>query len=110
MLCGDLGAVFMIEQLKGRRGSAQGHDLSMISRCYECLRAQQWTQRGVRTKAMTRRLFVPGKWLPARSYDRATNPLFELSPPPPPLAPMPPLSLQADEDTNFPTKGQGLRI
>ena len=29
---------------------------------------------------MTRRLFVPGKWLPARSYDRATNPLFELSP------------------------------
>ena len=70
----------MIEQLKGRRGSSQGHDLSMISRCYECLRAQQWTQRGVRTKAMTRRLFVPGKWLPARSYDRATNPLFELSP------------------------------
>ena len=37
----------MIEQLKGRRGCAQGHDLSMISRCYECLRAEQWTQRGV---------------------------------------------------------------
>ena len=52
MLCGDLGAVFMIEQLKGRRGSAQGHDLSMISRCYECLRAQQWTQRGVRTHSI----------------------------------------------------------
>ena len=38
----------MIEQLKGRPGwAAQGHDLSMISRCYECLRAEQWTQRGV---------------------------------------------------------------
>ena len=36
---------------------------------------------GYATKCMTRRLFVPGKWLPARSYDRATNPLFELSPP-----------------------------
>ena len=47
---GDLGAVFMIELVKGRRGSAQGHDLSLISRCYECLRAQQWTQRGVRTR------------------------------------------------------------
>lgn len=58
--------------------SCSGHDLSMISRCYECgcvhrstIEELGWTQRAVKESKvsdyMTRRGFVPGKWLPARS-------------------------------------------